>query len=240
MKKGNLLYEGKAKRLYETDDPSTLLLEYKDSLTAFNALKKAELSGKGELNNSISAHIFSRLAAGGVPNHFVKTVDNLHQVVRNVTIIPLEVVVRNITTGSLCKRLGVDEGVHLSPPLVEFYLKDDDLGDPIVTEDHVKAFSWAGENEISFMKQTAMKTNDILKDIFSPLGIVLVDFKLEFGRTDSGEVILADEVSPDTCRFWDFTSGERLDKDRFRKDLGDVLGAYREIWKRLSEGSKTV
>jgi len=239
MKKGNLLYEGKAKRLYETDDPSALLLEYKDSLTAFNALKKAELAGKGELNNSISAHIFSLLAAGGVPNHFVKKVDSMHQVVRNVKIIPLEVVVRNITTGSLCKRLGVDEGIRLSPPLVEFYLKDDDLGDPIVTEDHINVFSWAGENEISLMKQTALKTNNILKDIFSPLGIVLVDFKLEFGRTDSGEVILADEVSPDTCRFWDSTSGERLDKDRFRKDLGDVLGAYREIWRRLSEGGKT-
>lgn len=234
MKDMKPIYEGKAKKLFETDDPNVLLLEYKNTLTAFNALKKATMEGKGALNNKISSYILQYLASKGVPNHFVKMIDEVRQLVRKVEIIPLEVVVRNITTGSICKRLGVPEGINLTPPLIEFYLKNDDLGDPIVTEDQAIAFGWASEEEIQKMKNMAFQINELLKDLFKPLGITLVDFKLEFGKTEDGKVILADEISPDTCRFWDSSSGDRLDKDRFRKDLGNVLEAYQEIWRRLS------
>jgi phosphoribosylaminoimidazole-succinocarboxamide synthase len=234
MEKLEPIYEGKAKKLFETDDPDILLLEYKNTLTAFNALKKTTMEGKGALNNKISSYILQYLASRGVPNHFVKMVDEVRQLVRKVEIIPLEVVVRNITTGSICKRLGVPEGINLNPPLVEFYLKNDELGDPIVTEDQAISFGWASEEEIQKIKNMALQVNQLLKDLFKPLGITLVDFKLEFGKTKDGEIILADEISPDTCRFWDSSSGDRLDKDRFRKDLGNVLEAYQEIWRRLS------
>ncbi|HPD97256.1 MAG TPA: phosphoribosylaminoimidazolesuccinocarboxamide synthase [Synergistales bacterium] len=234
MKKGNLLYEGKAKKLFETDDPSILLVEYKDSLTAFNAQKKSSLPGKGTLNNRISANLLAHVASEGVPNHFISLIDDTRQTVRKVRIIPLEVVIRNITTGSLCKRLGIEEGIELVTPLLEFYLKDDALGDPIVTVDHIRAFGWATDPEIEKLREISRKVNSILKKRFLEAGIVLVDFKLEFGRTDEGEVILADEISPDTCRLWDFSSGEKMDKDRFRKDLGNVLEAYAEVWRRLS------
>jgi len=229
-----MLYEGKAKRMFETKDPEILLIEYKNSLTAFNAQKKAEMEGKGRYNTLISAWLFEYLSEKGIPSHFLKLVDDNHQLVRKVQILPIEVVVRNITTGTLCKRLGVPEGVKLPRPLIEFYLKDDALGDPLITDDHALLFNWASPEELKSMKEKSLAVNEVLGDLFLGKGIVLVDFKLEFGRDSEGKVLLADEISPDTCRFWDATTGERLDKDRFRKDLGDVLGAYREIWKRLS------
>jgi phosphoribosylaminoimidazole-succinocarboxamide synthase len=238
LKKGTMLYEGKAKMLFETEDPSILLVEYKDSLTAFNALKKSTLSGKGSLNNRISAKLLGHVASEGIPTHFVGLVDETHQLVEKVNIIPLEVVVRNITTGSLCKRLGIKEGLELKKPLLELYLKDDALGDPIVTDDHVFAFEWATPAELDEIKMMSLKVNRILKERFLQAGIMLVDFKLEFGRTSAGKVILADEISPDTCRLWDISSGQKLDKDRFRKDLGNVLESYNEVWERLSKEEK--
>ncbi len=234
MESGKMLYEGKAKRMFETGDPEILLIEYKNSLTAFNAQKKAEMEGKGRYNTLISAWLFGYLSEKGIPSHFLKLVDDNHQLVRKVQILPIEVVVRNITTGTLCKRLGVPEGMRLPRPLVEFYLKDDALGDPLITDDHALLFNWASPEEIKSMKEKSLAVNEVLGDLFRGKGIILVDFKLEFGRDSEGNVLLADEISPDTCRFWDATTGERLDKDRFRKDLGGVLGAYREIWKRLS------
>lgn len=235
MEIGELLYEGKAKRLYGTDDPRVLYLLYKNSLTAFNAKKKADMEGKGELNNLISSWIFQYLAEKGVESHFIKRLDQVSQLVRKVAIVPLEVVVRNVTAGSICKRLGLKEGMALPRPLVEFYYKDDALDDPLVTEDHALLFGWAGEADIQTMKDTAVRVDGILKDLFNSLNIDLIDFKLEFGKDRDGHIILADEISPDTCRYWEKGTGKSLDKDRFRKDLGDVLGAYREIWKRLSE-----
>ncbi|MGC9371712.1 MAG: phosphoribosylaminoimidazolesuccinocarboxamide synthase [Thermovirgaceae bacterium] len=228
------LYEGKAKKLFESGNPKQLILEYKDSLTAFNAQKKSTEEGKGTLNNLISAYLFERLSGAGINTHYIKMLDNKRQLVKKTRIIPLEVVLRNVTAGSLCKRLGVPENMKLEPALVEFYLKDDVLGDPIVTEDQAVSFGWATRDEIEEMKSTTRKVNDALRDIFASRNILLVDFKLEFGRTDDGDLVLADEISPDTCRFRDTSSGDSLDKDRFRKDMGNVLEAYREIWCRLS------
>jgi phosphoribosylaminoimidazole-succinocarboxamide synthase len=235
MTKGELLYEGKAKKLYATDDPALCVMEYKDELTAFNALKKATMAGKGRLNNLISSKIFERLNASGFPTHFIRRLDELNQLVKRVTIVPLEVVVRNLTTGSICKRLGVQEGMRLPRPLVEFYLKNDALGDPLVLEDHALLFGWATEEELDRMKKLALDVNKALSELFEKLNIFLVDFKLEFGKDRDGNLVIADEVSPDTCRLWDRTSGDRLDKDRFRKDMGNVLEAYEEIWRRLEE-----
>lgn len=232
------LYEGKAKKLFESDDPQELILEYKDSLTAFNARKKSSMEGKGTLNNLISASLFEYLSKMGIKTHFIKIIDKNRQLVKKTSIIQLEVVVRNITAGSICKRLGVPEGIRLVPSLVEFYLKNDDLDDPIVTEDQVKAFGWANGAELQVLKKTARKVNAILVEFLSRKGILLVDFKLEFGRNDEGEILLADEISPDTCRFRDASSDDSLDKDRFRKDLGNILEAYEEIWQRLSGGGK--
>jgi len=235
MTKGELLYEGKAKKLYATDDPALCVMEYKDELTAFNALKKATMAGKGRLNNLISSKIFEHLNASGFPTHFIRRLDELNQLVKRVTIVPLEVVVRNLTTGSICKRLGVQEGMRLPRPLVEFYLKNDALGDPLVLEDHALLFGWATEEELYRMKKLALDVNKALSELFEKLNIFLVDFKLEFGKDRDGNLVIADEVSPDTCRLWDRTSGDRLDKDRFRKDMGNVLEAYEEIWRRLEE-----
>jgi phosphoribosylaminoimidazole-succinocarboxamide synthase len=232
--KRDQIYEGKAKKLYGTDDPNRTIIEYKDSFTAFNGEKRAEMSGKGRLNNLISSEIFEYLAQEGVPLHYIERIDELRQLAVKVKILPLEVVVRNITTGSLCKRLGVAEGIKLPRPLVEFYYKDDSLGDPIVTEDHALLFGWADEDDLSRIKSITLRVNELLRELFGQMGVVLVDFKLEFGKDSDGKLLLADEISPDTCRFWDSSTGDRLDKDRFRKDLGNVLGAYEEIWKRLS------
>ena len=233
----NPIYEGKAKKLFTTDDPEILLLEYKDSFTAFNGEKKATITGKGRLNNAITAIIFDHLAKNNIPSHFVKKIDDIRQLVRKVEIVPLEVVIRNIATGSLCKNFGVKEGLVLSRPLLGFYYKDDDLGDPLVTEDHALILGWAKEDELAVIKEQSLKINEILSAFFASLNLKLVDFKLEFGRTKDGKIVLADEISPDTCRFWDMTTGDRLDKDRFRKDLGNVLEAYEEILRRL-EGVK--
>lgn len=233
-----MMYEGKAKKLYATDDPNKTIIEYKDSFTAFNGEKRAEMSGKGRLNNQISANIFEHLAANDVPLHFIEKLDDLRQLAVKVKILPLEVVVRNITTGSIVKRLGIEEGKVLPRPLLEFYYKDDALGDPIVIEDHALLFGWATEDELFEIKKIALRVNDLLKNLFAALGVVLVDFKLEFGKDASGKLLLADEISPDTCRFWDSSTGDKLDKDRFRKDLGNVLGAYEEIWRRLSERNR--
>jgi len=232
------LYEGKAKKLYECENPKQLILEYKDSLTAFNGQKKSSEKGKGTLNNLISAYLFERLTKKGINTHFLKILDNKRQLVKKTRIIPLEVVLRNVTAGSLCKRLGVPENMELDPPLIELYLKDDALGDPIVTEEQAICFGWATHDEIETMKSTTRKVNDVLRDIFASKNILLVDFKLEFGRTDDGDLVVADEISPDTCRFRDISSGDSLDKDRFRRDMGNVLEAYREIWRRLSSEEK--
>ena len=192
------------------------------------------MSGKGQLNNKISANIFTYLKENGIPVHFEQQLDEIHQLARRVQILPLEVVVRNITTGSICKRLGIEEGLRLPRPLLEFYYKEDALGDPIVTEDHALLFGWATAEDIAEIKKLTLRVNELLSAFFLEKGIVLVDFKLEFGKDAAGNILLADEVSPDTCRFWDQSTGNRLDKDRFRKDLGNVLEAYEEIWRRLS------
>lgn len=234
MTKKDFIYEGKAKRLFTTEDADLVIVEYKDSFTAFNGEKKATMSGKGQLNNKISSKLFELLASKGIKSHFVRQIDEINQLVTRVEIVPIEVIVRNITTGSLCKRLGVKEGITLPRPLIEFCYKDDALGDPLILEDHAILFGWATEEEITKIKEISLQVNSALKKYFADLGIVLVDFKLEFGKDSKGELMLADEISPDTCRFWDSSTGDRLDKDRFRKDLGNVLGAYEEIWKRIS------
>ena len=229
------LYEGKAKRIFSTSNPDELLVEYKNSLTAFNALKKDSLEGKGELNNKISACLFTYLAKNGVENHFVRQLDDIHQIVRRMTIIPVEVIVRNIATGSLVKRLGIQEGLVLEFPLVEYCYKNDELGDPPITHDQAVLFGWATGEQLGKIKNICLKVNELLTELFDQMGITLVDFKLEFGLDSSGKLMLADEISPDTCRFWDNQTKMKLDKDRFRKDLGDVLGAYKEIWDRLQK-----
>jgi phosphoribosylaminoimidazole-succinocarboxamide synthase len=233
MKPGDLLYEGKAKQLFLTDDPDVVRVKYKDSATAFNGEKKAILDGKGTLNNRISTFFFQFLTEQGIPNHFIMEISPLEQLVKRVRIIPLEVVVRNVVAGSLAKRLGLHEGVSLRHPVIELYYKDDALGDPLINEDHVFALEIATKEQLDEMKQLALKINQLLIQIMAERNIVLVDFKLEFGIDRQGQILLADEISPDTCRFWDKETGKRLDKDRFRRDLGDVMGAYQEIWNRL-------
>jgi phosphoribosylaminoimidazole-succinocarboxamide synthase len=233
---GELLYEGKAKQLFSTDQPQVLLVKYKDSATAFNGEKKATLAGKGELNNKIASHFFRLLTENKIPNHFIDIISPLEQLVKQVKIIPLEVVVRNVAAGSFSKRLGIEEGRQLRYPIVEFYYKDDSLGDPLVTEDHVYVLSLADDEEVEQMKEQALDINHILSTYMEDRGIRLVDFKLEFGLDKDGKLILADEISPDTCRFWDLESGDKLDKDRFRRDLGNVLEAYQEIYQRLGGG----
>ena len=237
LNKKDFIYEGKAKKLYATDDPDVVIVEYKDSFTAFNGEKKATMSGKGQLNNKISSKLFGYLKSKGIKSHFIKQLDDVHQAVTKVSIVPLEVIVRNITTGSLCKRLGVKEGMKLSRPLVEFCYKNDELGDPLILEDHAILFGWATEEEIAKIKEISLKVNSVLTEYFAARNIVLVDFKLEFGKDSKGNLMLADEISPDTCRFWDKTTNEKLDKDRFRRDMGNVEEAYQEIWNRLKGGN---
>lgn len=228
-----MLYEGKAKKVYRTSEPDLYWIEYKDDATAFNGLKKAQITGKGVLNNEISTVFLSLLKEKGIENHFVKKISSTEQIVQKVKIIPIEVVVRNLAAGSLAKRLGLEEGTPLSHPIVEFYYKDDELGDPFINDDHVAVLQLATVEDTSYMKQMGLQVNAILKEYMAQRGIILVDFKLEFGRTDDGKVILADEISPDTCRFWDADTMEKLDKDRFRRDLGNVEEAYQEILRRL-------
>jgi len=233
MNKINQLYEGKAKRVYETEDPNLLIVSYKDDATAFNGLKKGTIAGKGVINNQMSNRLMMRLAKAGVPNHFVEELNERDTLVRRVQIVPLEVIVRNIAAGSFSKRYGVDEGVVFDEPTVEYSYKNDALGDPLLNTSHALALGAATEEEIETIRRYALKVNEFLKAFWLDCGVILVDFKLEFGRTADGEIILADEISPDTCRLWDAKTHEKLDKDRFRRDLGGVEDAYKEIMKRL-------
>ena len=233
MNKMNQLYEGKAKRVYETEDPNLLIVSYKDDATAFNGLKKGTIAGKGVINNQMSNRLMMRLAEAGVPNHFVEELSERDTLVRCVQIVPLEVIVRNIAAGSFSKRYGVDEGVVFDEPTVEYSYKNDALGDPLLNTSHALALGVATEEEIEIIRRYALKVNEFLKAFWLDCGVILVDFKLEFGRTADGEIILADEISPDTCRLWDAKTHEKLDKDRFRRDLGGVEDAYKEIMKRL-------
>ena len=230
------IYEGKAKILYEGPEPGTIIQYFKDDATAFNAQKKATLEGKGVINNQISEFIMSRLNGIGVTNHFIKRLNLREQLIREVEIIPLEVVCRNVVAGSLAQRLGQEEGTALPRSIIEFCYKDDKLGDPLVTEEHITAFNWATTQELDDILAMTVRINDFLTGLFAGVGITLVDFKIEFGRVwenDFARVILADEISPDSCRLWDTTTGEKMDKDRFRRDLGDVIENYAEVARRL-------
>ncbi|MCR9128692.1 MAG: phosphoribosylaminoimidazolesuccinocarboxamide synthase [Alphaproteobacteria bacterium] len=237
MSRRKMIYEGKAKILYEGPEPGTLVAYFKDDATAFNAQKKAVLEGKGVLNNRISEFIMGHLNALGVPTHFIRRLNMREQLVREVEIIPLEVVVRNVAAGSIAKKLGLTEGEALPRSIVEFYYKNDALEDPMVSEEHITAFNWAATQDIDDMIAMAVRVNDILSGMFLAVGIRLIDFKLEFGRiydqNDNMRIILADEISPDSCRLWDAETGEKMDKDRFRRDLGNVTEAYAEVARRL-------
>lgn len=233
MSAGELLYEGKAKQLFSTEDPVVLRVKYKDSATAFNNQKRATLAGKGEMNNRISTFFFQLLTEQGIRNHFIKEISPCEQLVRKVQIIPIEVVVRNISAGTIAKRLGLAEGTELKHPVVEFYYKDDALGDPLITEEHIAVLDLATQEQVEQMREQSLQVNKVLSNFLLEQQIVLVDFKLEFGLDEHENVLLADEISPDTCRFWDRSTGKRLDKDRFRRDLGQVVEAYQEIWNRL-------
>ncbi len=231
--KQELLYEGKAKRIYKTEQEHVLWVAYKDSATAFNGQKQAEIIGKAQLNNKISSFLFSMLHEQGIETHFIQSLSDSEQLVKQVNIIPLEVVVRNMTAGSLAKRIGVQEGIPFATPIVELYYKNDELGDPLIIDEHAIFLEAATAQEISLLKAQALRINDVLKQFFKEKGIQLVDFKLEFGKTASGELILADEISPDTCRFWDIETNEKLDKDVFRRDLGTLTEAYEKILERI-------
>ena len=236
MTRRKQIYEGKAKVLFEGPEPGTIVQYFKDDATAFNNQKRGTITGKGVLNNRISEFLMMRIAEIGVPTHFVRRLNMREQLVRAVEIIPLEVVVRNVVAGSLAKRLGMEEGAPLARSIVEYYYKSDALGDPMVSEEHVTAFSWASTHELDEIMQMALRINDFLSGLFVGIGIRLVDFKLEFGRLyDKGEprIVLADEISPDNCRLWDSKTNEKLDKDRFRRDLGRVEEAYQEVARRL-------
>ncbi|GAC92263.1 MULTISPECIES: phosphoribosylaminoimidazolesuccinocarboxamide synthase [Anoxybacillus] len=233
MEKQYLLYEGKAKKVYATNEKHVLWIEYKDEATAFNGEKKATIVGKGRLNNEITSLLFSLLHEAGVSNHFIRKISDTEQLVRQVTIIPLEVVVRNIVAGSLAKRIGLEEGTVMKKPIVEFYYKNDDLGDPLLTEDHIALLQLATHDELLHMKQMALRINDILTSLFRSCDLQLVDFKLEFGKDETGAVLLADEISPDTCRLWDVHTKEKFDKDVFRRDLGDLTETYTKLLQRL-------
>ena len=232
MKRLEQLYEGKAKKVFLTDDPDVVLVSYKDDATAFNGIKKGQIKDKGIVNNICSNHLFRLLESKGVPTHYIEQINERETYVKKVQIVPLEVIVRNIAAGSMSKRLGIPEGKALAKPVVEFSYKCDELGDPLINDDHAIAMELATPEEIETIKAMALKVNDILKEYFAEIGVTLVDFKLEFGRFKGG-IVLADEISPDTCRFWDSKTGEKLDKDRFRRDLDDVDKGYREIKKRM-------
>lgn len=233
MNKDQLLYEGKAKKLYATEESNVLLVEYKDSATAFNGEKKEEIAGKGVLNNRITSLIFEKLQANGIASHFVKQLSDTEQLVKRVEIIPIEVVVRNIAAGSLAKRLGFEEGTPLKRPIVEFYYKDDDLGDPLISTEHIDVLELATPKEVTAMYDGALAVNKVLQPIFADVNVTLIDFKLEFGRDTNGDVLLADEISPDTCRLWDAETKQKLDKDVFRRDLGNLTEVYTIILSRL-------
>lgn len=233
MKKDKLLYEGKAKRVYTTEDQDLLIVDYKDDATAFNGEKKGIIQGKGVVNNLLSNHLMKMLEKNGIPTHYVEELSERETVVKKVWIIPLEVIVRNIAAGSLSKRLGLEEGTVMKKTVLEFSYKDDDLGDPMINDYHIFALGLATKSELEIIKDYALKINDLLVEYLKKANIILVDFKIEFGKTSDGTIILADEISPDTCRFWDVDTNEKLDKDRFRRDLGKVEEAYQEVMSRL-------
>ena len=233
MKKLEQLYEGKAKKVFATDDPDVVLVSYKDDATAFNGLKKGTIEGKGAINNRMTNFLMKMLEKNGVPTHFIEEISDRETLVKKVRIVPLEVIVRNVAAGSLAKRLGLAEGTPMKKTVLEYCYKDDALGDPMVNEYHIAAMGWASDREMKLIASYALKVNDLLVKYFKPLDIDLIDFKLEFGVTSDGTLVLADEISPDTCRFWDSKTHEKLDKDRFRRDLGGVEEAYQEISQRL-------
>ena len=238
MNKGNKLYEGKAKIIYETKDKNLLIQHFKDDATAFNNLKKAKVEGKGVLNNRISEYILTNLSQCGIKTHFIKRLNMREQLIKKAEIFPIEFIVRNIATGSLTKRLDIPEGTVLEKPLLEYCYKKDELEDPIVSKEHIYSFGWATEKEIKKIDIITLRINDILTGIFRGIGIKLIDFKIEYGKawskeTNKSEIVLADEISPDTCRLWDMKTEKKLDKDRFRKDLGNVIQAYQEVARRL-------
>ena len=238
MEKTTQLYEGKAKKVFATNDPQYVIVSYKDDATAFNGEKKGTIVGKGAINNQMSNMLMQMLEKHGVPTHFVEQLSERETVVKKVTIVPLEVIVRNISAGSFAKRYGVKEGIVFDAPTFEFSYKNDDLGDPLLNTSHALALKLATAGEINTIRTMALKVNDLLKDYFAKLNVTLVDFKLEFGRLADGTIVLADEISPDTCRFWDSTTGEKLDKDRFRRDMGGVEEAYQEMMRRLTGEGK--
>ena len=236
MKKGKKTYEGKAKIVFATSDKNLVIQHFKDDATAFNNQKKDVIDGKGILNNRISEHILTNLNQVGIKNHLIKRLNMREQLVQHVEIIPIEFIVRNIATGSLTKRLGIEDGTVLEYPLVEYCLKNDELGDPLISKEHILAFKWMDDFEIDFVNNELARINDFLQGMFRGVGIKLVDFKVEFGRLEKNgkkDIILADEISPDTCRLWDATTDKKLDKDRFRKDLGNLVEGYQEVARRL-------
>ena len=233
MQKTDLLYEGKAKKVYATNSPDYCIVSYKDDATAFNGLKKGTIVGKGVVNNRMSNFMFNLLEKEGVKTHLVEELNDREAVVKKVTIVPLEVIVRNKAAGSLSKRLGLEEGTQMRVPVLEFSYKDDALGDPMVNNYHILAAGFATQEEIDYISKMSLKINEIMLEFFKSVNVDLIDFKIEFGKTRDGEIILADEISPDTCRFWDINTGEKLDKDRFRRDMGGVEEAYGEMMKRI-------
>lgn len=233
MEKRNQLYEGKAKKVFATDDPALVIVSYKDDATALDGLKKGTIAGKGVVNNKMSDFLFTLLEKNGIPTHFVEELDDREALVRKVSIVPLEVIIRNISAGSFAKRYGVEEGIVFAEPTIEFSYKNDELHDPLINSYHALALGLATKDEIETIKSMAFRVNDILREYFLRLNVKLVDFKLEFGRLPDGRIVLADEISPDTCRFWDAVTGEKLDKDRFRRDMGGVEDAYGEVYHRM-------
>ena len=233
MQKLEKLYEGKAKMVFRTDDPELLIVEYKDDATAFNGEKRGTIAGKGVINNRVTNHLMTLLEKQGVPTHFVEQLSERETLVKKVSIVPLEVIIRNISAGSFAKRFGVEEGIVFDEPTIEFSYKNDELGDPLMNAYHAIALKAATREEIETIKAMAFKVNEVMKQYFDTLNVILVDFKLEFGKTADGKIVLADEISPDTCRLWDKTTKEKLDKDRFRRDMGGVEEAYQEIMKRV-------
>ena len=235
MEKKELLYEGKAKKVYTTDDPQQLIVSYKDDATAFNGLKKGTITGKGVINNKMSNLLMARLEKEGIPTHLVKELNDRETLVKKVSIVPLEVIVRNISAGSFAKRYGVEEGIVFDQPTFELSYKDDDLGDPLLNDDHALALKLATPEELALIRKYALTVDRLMQEVWADCGVTLVDFKLEFGRLEDGTIVLADEISPDTCRLWDSKTHEKLDKDRFRRDLGGVEDAYAEVMRRMTE-----
>lgn len=233
MTKGKLLYEGKAKKIFETDNPEVLLVSYKDDATAFNGVKKGTIEGKGLINNKVTNYMMRLLEKSQIPTHYIEEISDRETLVKKVSIIPLEVIIRNVSAGSFAKNYGVEEGIIFDEPTIEFSYKNDKLGDPLINSYHAIALKLATKEEIETIKKYAFKINEDMKKFFISINVKLVDFKLEFGKLKDGTIVLADEISPDTCRFWDAATNEKLDKDRFRRDLGNVEGAYKEMMKRI-------